>query len=70
MNDLTADDRLVAGHMLLVARQIAQSEGIADDGYRLIMNCNEHGGQVVFHLHMHLVGGRPLGPMVVTKRSA
>ena len=70
VNDLTADDRLVAGHMLLVARQIAQSEGIADDGYRLIINCNEHGGQVVFHLHMHLVGGRPLGPMVVTKRAA
>ena len=38
--------------------------GIAEDGYRLIMNCNRHGGQEVYHLHVHLVGGAPLGPMI------
>ena len=67
VNDLTEDDRLVAGHMLFVAGKIAKEEGIAENGYRLIINCNEHGGQVVFHLHMHLVGGRPLGPMVLKR---
>ena len=64
VNDLTAADEQVAGHMLVVAAKIAAEEGIAEDGYRLIINCNEYGGQVVFHLHMHLVGGRPLGPML------
>ncbi len=67
-NDLTAADEQVAGHMLVVAAKIAAQEGIAADGYRLIINCNEHGGQVVFHLHMHLIGGRPLGPMVMRAR--
>ena len=43
-------------------------EGIADSGYRLIFNCNEHGGQEIFHLHLHLVGGHPLGPMLGHKR--
>ena len=46
-------------------RDIAATEGLAEDGYRLIMNCNRHGGQEVFHIHLHLLGGRPLGPMVV-----
>lgn len=63
-NDLTADDEEVAGRMLLVAKQIAEDEGIAEDGYRLIINCNRHGGQEVYHLHMHVLGGRPLGPML------
>jgi histidine triad (HIT) family protein len=50
--------------MFVVARTIAAEEGIAEDGYRLIINCNRHGGQEVFHLHLHLIGGRPLGSMV------
>ena len=50
--------------MVLAARQLARQEGIAADGYRLMINCNRHGGQEVFHLHMHLLGGRPLGPML------
>jgi hypothetical protein len=50
--------------MFIVARDIARAEGIADDGFRLIVNCNNHGGQVVYHLHMHLLGGKPLGPML------
>lgn len=65
VNDLTEEDEQLAGHMMLVAKKIAEQEGIAEDGYRLLINCNRHGGQEVFHLHMHLLGGRPLGPMVM-----
>ncbi len=64
VDDLTEDDEQVAGRMFLVASQLAREEGIAEDGYRLIVNCREHGGQEVYHLHMHLIGGRPLGPML------
>jgi len=63
-NDATAADAALLGHMFLVAAQIAQREGIAADGYRLIVNCNAHGGQEVYHLHLHLLGGKPLGPML------
>ena len=58
-----ADEALI-GHMFTVARDLARSAGIADSGYRLIINCNRDGGQEVFHLHVHLVGGAPLGPML------
>lgn len=64
LNDLAEEDVGLAGHMMLVAKQLAEKEGIASDGYRLILNCNAHGGQEVFHLHLHLIGGRPLGPML------
>ena len=63
-NDVTAADEATLGHLFIVARDLARQEGIAANGYRLIVNCNEHGGQEVFHLHMHLVGGAPLGPML------
>jgi histidine triad (HIT) family protein len=63
-NDLTDEDEQTAGRMLLVAGRIAEQEGIAQSGYRLIINCNHDGGQEVYHLHMHLLGGRRLGPMV------
>ena len=63
-NDLTDADEQVAGRMLLVAKQIAEKEGIAEDGYRLIINCNRDGGQEVYHLHLHVIGGRRLGPML------
>lgn len=63
-NDVSAADEQLLGHMFVVARQLAAREGIDEDGYRLIINCNEHGGQEVFHLHLHLLGGRPLGPML------
>lgn len=65
VNDLEAEDRLLAGHMLLVAKQLAQQEGIAESGYRLILNCNREGGQEVYYLHLHLLGGRHMGPMVL-----
>ncbi|MDX7985778.1 purine nucleoside phosphoramidase [Xenorhabdus sp. 12] len=64
VNDVTADHELALGRLFTVAAKIAQDEGIAEDGYRLIMNCNRHSGQEVFHIHMHMVGGRPLGPLL------
>ncbi len=59
-NDITEEQEPLLGHMVRVAANIAESEGIARDGYRLVMNCNEHGGQAVYHIHIHLLGGRPL----------
>ncbi len=64
VNDLEEEDERTAGRMLLVAKKLAADLGIAENGYRLIINCNAHGGQEVFHLHMHLLGGRPLGRML------
>ena len=61
INDVSSDDEAILGHMIVIAKKIANQTGIADKGYRLIVNCGEHGNQEVFHLHMHLVGGRPLG---------
>lgn len=55
--DLTDDDKLVLGHLHLVAAKLAKEQGLTD-GYRLVINCGEHGGQTVPHLHMHLLGGR------------
>ncbi|MEJ2501887.1 MAG: HIT domain-containing protein [Gemmatimonadota bacterium] len=52
------------GRMFTVARKLAEKEGVADDGFRLIVNTRDHGGQEVYHLHMHLLGGRPLGRML------
>ena len=66
VNDVTAEDEPVLGRMMTVAAKIAEDEGIAEDGYRLIINCNRNGGQEVYHIHMHLIGGRPLGPMLAT----
>ena len=64
VNDVTAEDERVLGRLFVVAAKLAAQEGIADDGYRLIVNVNKHGRQEVFHLHMHLVGGRQLGSMI------
>ncbi|MBA5761743.1 purine nucleoside phosphoramidase [Vibrio sp. 404] len=65
VNDMEADDELTMGRMFTVAKKLAKEEGIDQDGYRLLVNCNAHGGQEVYHVHMHLVGGRPLGPMLI-----
>lgn len=62
--DVTAEDEAVLGRMLRVASQLAEAEGIAEDGYRVMINCRDFGGQEVYHLHLHLLGGRPLGPML------
>jgi histidine triad (HIT) family protein len=58
LNDLQADDEALVGKLYLAAQKIAQDEGIAEDGYRTVMNCNEMAGQTVFHIHLHLLGGR------------
>ncbi len=63
-NDIADQDESLIGHMFIVARDLARQQGIAQGGYRLIINCNADGGQEVYHLHLHLLGGRPLGPMV------
>lgn len=63
-NDVSAEDEPALGRMFSVAARIASEMGIADSGYRLIVNCNHDGGQEVYHLHMHLLGGRRLGPML------
>ncbi len=60
VNDLTDAEIDLPGKLILRAKTIARERGIADTGYRLIMNCNEQGGQTVFHIHLHLLGGRQL----------
>ena len=64
VNDVTEQDEVTLGRLFTVAAKLAAQEGIAQDGYRLIVNCNRHGGQEVFQLHMHLVGGESLGKML------
>jgi histidine triad (HIT) family protein len=64
VNDIQPEDEQLIGHMFSVARKIAEQEGVAQDGYRLLINTNEHAGQEIFHVHMHLFGGKPLGPML------
>ena len=65
VNDIADEDEPLLGRLFTVARDLARQEGIAENGFRLIVNCNAHGGQEVYHLHLHLLGGRPLGPMLV-----
>ena len=62
-NDIAAEDEQLVGHLVHVAARIAAQEGIAESGYRLVMNCNADAGQTIFHLHLHLLGGRPLGQL-------
>lgn len=59
INDIAPDDCSLVGELYLVAAELARKEGFADEGYRVVMNCNEGAGQTVFHIHLHLVGGRP-----------
>jgi histidine triad (HIT) family protein len=60
VNDLTEDQVDLPGKLVLRARTLARENGFADSGYRLVMNCNGEGGQTVYHLHLHLLGGRQL----------
>ncbi|MGB5591028.1 MAG: HIT domain-containing protein, partial [Gammaproteobacteria bacterium] len=63
-DDLADEDAALLGHMLLVARDMARQHGLAEGGYRLVINCRSDAGQEVPHLHLHLLGGRFLGEMV------
>jgi histidine triad (HIT) family protein len=58
LNDLSTEDTLLMGHLLVTGAKLAQTLGIAEDGYRLVENCNAAAGQTVYHIHMHLLGGR------------
>jgi histidine triad (HIT) family protein len=58
LNDLTADNTETVGHMIQTAKLMAKKLNIATDGYRVVMNCNAGAGQTVFHIHLHLLGGR------------
>ena len=60
VNDIDEQNAGVIGEMYIVAKEIAGQEGLAEDGYRLVMNCNAAAGQTVFHIHLHLLGGRPM----------
>lgn len=57
-NDLTAEDRELVGHLTVVAARYARQERFSDAGFRLVLNCNRDAGQTVFHLHLHVLGGR------------
>ena len=58
LNDLRPEDEALVGHLYTAAAQVARQEGLAEAGYRTVINCNADGGQTVFHLHLHLLGGR------------
>jgi histidine triad (HIT) family protein len=60
INDLEAENAELVGKLVLRAKNLAKELGFADDGYRLVFNCNRHGGQEVYHIHLHLLGGRQM----------
>lgn len=62
-NELTEENIDIVGRMVLVARALAEERGLSDAGYRMVMNCNGEGGQTVYHIHLHLMGGRQLGAL-------
>lgn len=64
MNDIGPEDAELIGELFATARHIAKEQGIDEAGYRLINNVNSDGGQVVYHLHIHLLGGKKLGPLL------
>jgi len=59
--DINKDDEILIGYLFSIAKVLAKKEGIADRGFRTVINCNAEAGQTVFHLHMHLLGGRVMG---------
>jgi len=61
LNELTGDDDALLGSLSRAAAKIAADEGLAERGYRTLINCNADGGQTVFHIHLHLLGGRSMG---------
>lgn len=64
INDIGKEDEALLGYLFIVAAKMAKQLGVDEDGYRLIINCNRNGGQEVYHLHMHLLAGKRIGPMV------
>ena len=64
INDISDEDALLIGKVYRVIGKLVKEFEIDKDGYRVVSNCNEHGGQTVFHIHFHLIGGKQLGTMV------
>jgi histidine triad (HIT) family protein len=60
INDIGDDDDALVGKLFMAAAEVARGEGIAEEGFRTVMNCNRRAGQTVFHLHLHVLGGRDL----------
>jgi histidine triad (HIT) family protein len=58
INEISSEDHAVVGSLYSTAREVAAAEGLSEDGYRTVMNCNAAAGQTVFHIHLHLLGGR------------
>jgi histidine triad (HIT) family protein len=61
VNDIEDADKSLIGHLYWVAAKLAKDMGFAEQGYRAVMNCNEHGGQTVYHIHLHVLAGKSLG---------
>lgn len=66
-NEVNQEHEKMLGRLFSIAVKIAKQEKIDKNGYRLIVNCNAHGGQEIYYLHMHLLGGKPLGPLLTIK---
>ncbi|MEZ5464600.1 MAG: histidine triad nucleotide-binding protein [Lysobacteraceae bacterium] len=60
LNDVAPEQAELAGQLMIAAADYAKQQGFAEDGYRVVMNCNQHGGQSVYHIHLHLLGGRQM----------
>lgn len=60
LNQLSDEDDALIGYCIRMTQQIAQKKGISQNGYRVVLNCNAHGGQMVYHIHCHLLGGRQM----------
>jgi len=61
INDIQAEDAEIVGQLYLAAAHIAKEQGFAESGYRAVMNCNTDGGQTVYHIHLHVLAGKPMG---------
>ncbi|MCV6587890.1 MAG: histidine triad nucleotide-binding protein [Marinobacterium sp.] len=61
LNDIADEDQALVGRMIQTAGKLGKKMGFAEDGYRTVFNCNEYGGQTVFHIHLHVLAGKPLG---------
>ena len=72
INDVTKENSHLVGHLYVVAAKLAKQFNFSDDGYRVVMNCNEHGGQTVYHIHLHMLAGKEMGwpPYQNTKKVA
>jgi len=61
INDINPENSHLVGNLYVAAAKLAKQHNFADDGYRVVMNCNEHGGQTVYHIHLHMLGGKEMG---------